>query len=154
VLIGLKSSLNIKLDLSSVLLVRVSTTWAGRTICAHNRPGGILSEEKPHASDVEMLVTLFKLYVHQLWAMRELLIEKGITTGPELYQMVNRFEADLSDVEVPAALFMPLLSEVEVIRRLLIEKAVFTSDELNQTFKRLEAERSFCGGFETASSED
>jgi len=71
-------------------------------------PGGTLSEEKPHASDVEMLVTLFKLYVHQLWAMREL----------------------------------------------LIEKAVFTSDELNQTFKRLEAERSFCGGFETASSED
>jgi len=80
--------------------------------------------------------------------MRELLIEKGITSGPELYQMENRLESDLSDVEVPATLFMPFLSEVEVIRRLLIEKGVFTSDELNQMFKRLEAEQGFCARLE------
>jgi len=110
--------------------------------------GGVLSQEKPNRSDVEMLVTLFKLNLHQLGAMRELLIEKGITSGPELYQMENRLESDLSDVEVPATLFMPFLSEVEVIRRLLIEKGVFTSDELNQMFKRLEAEQGFCARLE------
>ncbi|HJZ68306.1 MAG TPA: hypothetical protein VKF81_09310 [Blastocatellia bacterium] len=107
-----------------------------------------MSQEKPNRSDVEMLVTLFKLNLHQLGAMRELLIEKGITSGPELYQMENRLESDLSDVEVPATLFMPFLSEVEVIRRLLIEKGVFTSDELNQMFKRLEAEQGFCARLE------
>jgi hypothetical protein len=104
-----------------------------------------LSQEKPK-SDVEGLVTLFKLCLEELQAMRMLLIEKGITTGFELNQMTKHVDADLSDMEVPAILFFPFLDELEAVRRLLIEKGIITADELNQMFKRLAAEQPLCGG--------
>jgi hypothetical protein len=112
--------------------------------------GGVLSQEKSNQSDVEVLTTFFKAYLDELRAMRELLIQKGVTTEFELHRMANRVEGDLSDVEVPAMLFVPFLSEVQAVRRLLIEKGIITTDELNEMAKRLEAP--CCGGVKIASN--